>query len=247
MTFQKTVNSQPSPGVEGQVASSNYPALYVTGPGGLVTGANGATVGRFGWATPQTSVGGAIAGERVDSSATLVADGVDRAPSGFLANEQQGLFSTFSLAESGMTMMAGQACELFTRGDFWAKAGAAVTARNLKVFANLQDGSIQAAAAGSTIAANAITASFATNVMTVTVAGAAALKVGDAITGASIPASTYIKAFGTGTGGTGTYTLTTSPGTLSAQAASGTSWIETKFRALSTALINEIFKIGFGD
>lgn len=245
MSFQKTVNSQPSPGVEGAIASSNYPAIYVTGPGGLVTGANGANIGRFAWATPQTSVGGAIAGERVDSNALLVADGVDRAPSGFLANEQQGLFTTY-LSESGLTMLAGQACELFTRGDFWMKAAAAVTARNLKVFANMQTGQAQAAATGSTIAANTFTASFATNVMTVTVAPAVPLQVGDAVVSAGVAASTYIKALGTGTGGTGTYTLTTTPGTIGAQAATGTSWVETSFKALSTCLINEIFKIGFG-
>lgn len=245
MSFQKTVNSQPSPGVEGAIASSNYPALYVTGPGGLVTGANGANIGRFGWATAQTSVGGSIAGERVDSNALLTPDGEDRAPDGFLANEQQGLFTTY-LAESGLTMLAGQACELFTRGDFWMKAAAAITTRNLKVFANMLDGTAQSGAAGTVVAGIAITASFATNVMTVT-AGAGLLP-GMAVTGTTVPASTYIKAQTGGTaGGAGTYTLSTTPGTIASQSNTATAWVETKFRALSTALINEIFKIGFGD
>jgi hypothetical protein len=64
---------------------------------------------------------------------------------------------------------------------------------------------------------------------------------------AGVAALTYISSFGTGTGGTGTYNLTTTPGTIAAQAATGTSWVETKFKALSLALINEVFKIGFGD
>lgn len=243
--FQKTVNALQSPGVEGQIASSNYPALYVTGPGGLITGTNGANIGRFAWATPQTSSNGAIAGERIDSNALLVAAGVDRSPSGFLANEQQGLFTQY-LAESGLTMLPGQACELFTRGDFWMKAAAAITTRGMKVFANMLDGTAQAAAAGATVAGIAITASFATNVMTVT-AGAGLLP-GMAVVGAGVPANTFITAqTGGTTGGPGTYTVSTTPGTIASQSNTASAWVETKFRALSTALISEIFKIGFGD
>ena len=244
--FQRTTNLQPSPGVEGGIASANPLIGYVTGPGGLISGASGVIVGRFAWATPQSSVGGAIAGERVDNNANLVAAGVIRTPSGFVANEQQGL-NTVYLAESGLSILPGQAMELLTRGDFWAKAAAAVTQRGLKVFANLADGTMQAAAAGSTVAAKSYTASFATTVMTVTVAPGTNLAVGDSVTGSGIPANTYISSFGTGTGGTGTYNLTTTPGTISAQATTSSSWIETRFSALSLALINEVFKIGFGD
>ena len=62
------------------------------------------------------------------------------------------------------------------------------------------------------------TASFATNVMTVTVASSGTLKAGDTITSSGVAAGTYITSFGTGTGGTGTYNLSTSPGTITAQA-----------------------------
>ena len=62
------------------------------------------------------------------------------------------------------------------------------------------------------------TASFATNVMTVTVASSGTLKAGDAITSSGVAAGTYITSFGTGTGGTGTYNLSTTPGTITAQA-----------------------------
>lgn len=239
--FQKTVNNQPAPGIEGAWASANPYATYVTGPGGLVSGP-ALTVARFGWATPKAD---GTEGEVVNNSAALVAPGVSRAPSGFIANEQQAMSVTF-LAEYGMQMLPGQAMELFTRGDFWMKFGSAV-ARDQKVFANLLDGSAQAAATGSVIAGNAFTASFATNQMTVTAAPALPLKVGQAVTGSGIPANTFIAAFGTGTGGTGTYTLTTSPGTIAAQATTGSDYVETKFRCLSVASINEIAKIGFGD
>lgn len=66
------------------------------------------------------------------------------------------------------------------------------------------------------------TASFATNVMTVTVAPTSgAFAVGQQITSAGVATGTYISTLGTGTGGTGTYTLSAAPGTIAAQAASG--------------------------
>lgn len=241
--FQKTVNTYSSPASEGNIASGNPMALYVAGPQAVVSGAAGVSVGRFAWCTPITA---GDTPERADSNGLLVADGTIRTPSGFVFNEQQGNFTGF-LAESGLSILPWQNMELATRGDFWAKQLLAGATRDQKVFANLQDGSVTSGAAGATIAGNAGTASFATNVMTVTVAPAAALKVGDAITGASIPANTYIKAFGTGAGGLGTYTLSTAPGTLAAQAFTGSSWIETKFKVLSIALVNEFVKIGFGD
>ena len=66
------------------------------------------------------------------------------------------------------------------------------------------------------------TASFATNVMTVTVAGTGSFAVGQTVTSAGVAPNTYISSLGTGTGGTGTYNLSTSPGTLAAQAVSAT-------------------------
>lgn len=239
--FQRQINNQPAPGVEGAFASSNRMAAYVTGPGGLISGALGVICGRFGWASYQ-----ADGSERMDNNAALVANGLARTPSGFIANEQQGL-NTVYLSESNMGVLPWQAMEAFTRGDFWAKMLLGGATRGQKVFANLLDGTATAGAAGGTIAANTFTASFATNVMTVTIAPALPLKVGQAVTSAGVAANTFITALGTGTGGTGTYTLSTSPGTIAAQAASGTDWVETKFSVLSVALINEIAKIGFGD
>lgn len=61
------------------------------------------------------------------------------------------------------------------------------------------------------------TASFATNVMTVqTFSGVeyGELAVGQEVKATGVAAGTYITSFGTGTGGAGTYNLSTSPGTL---------------------------------
>lgn len=240
MSFQRQVNIQPAPGVEGAIASGNPPVTYVTGPGGLISGANGVIVGRFGFASYQSD-----GSERVDNSSFLVANGVDRTYAlGFVPNMQQALNTTY-LSEYGMTMLPWQSMEMFTRGDFWAKFSTTAT-RGQKVFVSLIDGSIKAAAPGATVAAFVGTASFATNVMTVTAVTSGTVAVGQQVTGAGLPANTYVASLGTGTGGAGTYNLTTSPGTISAQATTTAEYVETNFRVLSTALSGEIAKIGYG-
>jgi hypothetical protein len=49
------------------------------------------------------------------------------------------------------------------------------------------------------------------------------------VTSAGVAAGTYVTSFGTGTGGLGTYNLSTSPGTIAAQAVTTTSYVETQF------------------
>lgn len=66
------------------------------------------------------------------------------------------------------------------------------------------------------------TASFSTNVMNVTVVGSGTFTTGQVVTATGVTAGTTITAFGTGAGGTGTYILSTTPGTLSARAVSAT-------------------------
>jgi hypothetical protein len=92
-------------------------------------------------------------------------------------------------------------------GNQWAKVASAPTGLQYTV-----TGPVTAA-----------TASFATNVMTVTVAGSGSFAVGQVITSAGVAVGTYISSLGTGTGGTGTYNLSTSPGTIAAQAVTASS------------------------
>jgi hypothetical protein len=241
MPFPNTVNQQPSPGVEGSRASHNPVLTYVTGPGGLISAPTvGVTIARFAWAIPQTD-----GSEQAFNTSVAVAAGLARTPNGFVANLQQGL-NTIFLSEAGMTMIPGQNMQLFTRGDFWARNTVSSATKFAKIFANLFTGQITTAAAGSTISAASVTASFATTVMTVT-ATTGVLAVGQSITGAGIPANTYIASLGTGTGGAGTYNLTTAPGTVSSETVIASNYIETKFSALSNALTAEIVKIGYGD
>lgn len=243
MPFQKTINTYSSPAAAGQIASGNPTAWYVAGPNALVSGALGLTVAAFAWATPITA---GDTPERADSNALLVAAGLDRVPSGFVVNEQQGNIQLV-LQESGLQILPWQAVELMTRGDVWAKLPAGITgARKQKVFANMLNGSIATGAAGATVSGTAVTASFATNVMTVTVGSN--ISVGSAITGAGVPANTFVTAQTSGTtGGAGTYTLSTAPGTIASQANTTSDYVETRFSVLSAALAGELVKIGFGD
>lgn len=88
------------------------------------------------------------------------------------------------------------------------------------------------------------TASFATNVMTVTAVTSGQFAVGQLVKSAGVADGTYITALGTGTGGTGTYTLSTTPGTISAQAASASAWIETPFSVKQPGNVGDLIKIG---
>lgn len=64
----------------------------------------------------------------------------------------------------------------------------------------------------------------APNVLTVNSFGNAggAILLGSTISGAGVPANTVVTAFGTGTGGTGTYYVSTNPGVIAAENMTGT-------------------------
>lgn len=64
------------------------------------------------------------------------------------------------------------------------------------------------------VPAFSVTATFATNVMTVASVVSGRIEIGSQIFGAGIPANTVVTAFGTGVGGTGTYTLNQTVGTI---------------------------------
>jgi hypothetical protein len=65
-----------------------------------------------------------------------------------------------------------------------------------------------------------LTATFATSVMTVTAVAQGVLAVGQEVVADGVASGTTITSLGTGTGGTGTYNLSTTPGTLSSRAVS---------------------------
>ena len=208
MGFQKQVNLTPAPAVAGDFASSNPRATVLAGPGGLVAGALGVTVGKFAWVDDD--------GSTVQSFGTAT-----KAPQGFVHREQQALIQQY-LAESGMNIPQGFPVVLHNEGDFWAKlAGNNAATIGAAIYADYSNGDVCAVAApaGASVTAS-IGATFTatgtgTSLVVTSVTGR--ISIGDKIAGTGVTAGTTIAAQVSGTaGGAGTYT--TSAATTAAAA-----------------------------
>jgi hypothetical protein len=210
MPFQTQVNLYPAPGIPGVQASANPVYTVDAGTGALVAATGGLTVANFAWISGTTNLGGGVA-SNASTTAPIV-------PDGFVMNSHEALITTW-LGQATMVIPQGVQCTLAQRGDFWATSNYGAAVRGQKVFAHVFNGNVLIAAAGTfpanLVGSNAsITASVATSVLTVTAVASGVLAVGQLVQGVNIPAGTYILSLGTGTGGTGTYNLTTTPGTV---------------------------------
>ena len=238
MSFQTLTNQQPAPAVAGDFASKNPRATVLAGPGGLVAGAAGVTVGRFAWYDLAT--------------ATLVSNTGIGAPNGFVANEHRALITTY-LAETSYVIPAGFEMTMFDAGDFWAKNDGTVAAvLGQKVYASNATGQLIAFAAtgapptggtgGSTSAIApstfSVTASIGiptpttgpgTNpgILTVTVVGSGTVVPGATISGTGVQTGTQVTSqilpllAGETAGGVGRYGVTI-PQTTASTTVSGT-------------------------
>ena len=209
--FQTQVYNQPAIGVAGDFATVNPYFTYDAGPGGLVAGAAGVTIGNFAWVSPPLD----------PNSAPTIANSFGFGPvAGFVQRAQQGLNQNF-LSDAGMTILKGLPVTIFTGGDFVVvNAGAAQATVGMKAFANLLTGAVSFAAAG-TIPGGASDSGGAVVSTTLTVVGGVQ---GNILTVASVGAGVVypgsylnsnavgtVQAYGTGgttgTGGAGTYML----------------------------------------
>jgi hypothetical protein len=207
--FQTIVNTQPAQGVAGDFASNNPRATYDAGPGGLVAGPNGVTIGAFAWTTSPLDL----------NNTNQIANSSGIGPvAGFVAREQQGLLLNY-LQIAGMTIPTGFGVTLFTQGDFWVvNNGSGQALVGQKCYANYATGLASFAATGSpttggsgtasTISAQtaSVTASIAGNVMTVSAVGSGTLVPGGVLSGTGVATGTTIVSQISGTtGGVGTY------------------------------------------
>ena len=227
--FQTSVNTISPVGTEGAFASSN-PRSVVVSPNPGLTGTpvglvadiiNGLVVGAFAWLDPVNA--SQLLNYAVGATIGSIIPSV---PAGFVANQLQALITVW-LGQNTMLIPPGIMASAYDRGDFWARCGFANAAIGNKVFANIFSGKVIPGAAGSFPAypsgtAAAFTASFATTVMTVSAVASGTLGVGQLIIGAGIPANTRIASLGSGVGLTGTYNLSTTPGTVSSGAYTST-------------------------
>lgn len=214
MPFQRQVNINQAPGFIGAIASMNPIATVVAGPGGLVAGASGVVVGRFAWNTYPYSASSTISGNPGQATNQCL---TGRVPDGFIGNLQEGLITVW-LTDASLVVPAGYGVTEYNRGDFWALNTMADAAIGSKVFANLLDGQVTTAAAGSFLTqapgSNAVgVATFVLGSYTMVVTGntSGIFAPGQVVTAAGIPPDTTIES-GTA-GATGTFQLS-APATI---------------------------------
>lgn len=211
--FQTQVYSQPVQAVAGDFATANQYASIKAGPGGLISGAAGLTIGRFAWIAAPTDPNG------TDQIANNFGNG---APAGFVHRAQQGLNTTF-LSDAGMVIPSGFPVTLMSQGDFWViNDGTTVAQYGMKAYADVLTGKVSFAATGSQTTGASVTASIAAStfsvtgsiqgdVLNVTAVGSGSVVPGATISGTGIATGTQISSQMSGiAGGVGTYALTVS-------------------------------------
>ena len=225
--FQTSVGIQPAPAVAGDFATTNPRQTVLAGPGGLVAGAFGLTIGRFAW----------LQSAPVDpNNAPTVANNFGSGlPAGIVHREMQGLITTY-LTASGMVIPGGFAITLFKVADFWVKNdGTTQCLIGQKAFANLATGQVSFGAAGAAVGQAAsvtasvaastfsVTGSIANNVLTVTAVGSGTIVAGATISGTGIATGTKIVSQVSGTtGGVGSYLVSIADQTVASTTVSGT-------------------------
>lgn len=207
MPFQTQVNLQPAPAVNGDFASANPRISMLAGPGALVAGTGGCTIGTFGW---------------VDTTQTYAYNKGSGAPDGFIGRQGNFALITQFLAEYGNVIPQGLEVTLYTGGDFWVlNSGANEVLVGMKAYANNGTGLVTFGATGSPPAAvsgatGAVTAgtgsatgTIVDNILTLTGAITGAFVVGGLISGTNVASGTRImnQLSGNGTSGTNTYVV----------------------------------------
>lgn len=223
--FQTSVGATLAPAVAGDFASANPKFMFPAGPGGLVAGVDGVTVGLACWLVP--------APVDADGSGQQVLNRGDLGgyPIGIIPRTQQALITTY-LANSSMVIPKGFQVEVMIGGDIWVKNDGSVAAfPGAKAYVDNSNGKFSFAASGSpstggssnlaSIAAGSatMTASISGNVMTVTGTGGGAIVIGGTIGGAAgsaggdaVPVGTQIVSLLTGTlGSAGSTYLVSGP------------------------------------
>lgn len=255
MGFQKTVNIQPGVGQAGDFASANLRTTVNAGPGGFIAFAppRSPIVGNFAWGNQNPAL---IDFSNIDDSGN---PGVGTAEGMFAVGSFQGEVGTEIgfvhreaeipmyqyLAESVYAYVQGQIITLYNTGDFWAlfAAGASV---GQKVFANYKDGSVYAAATGtSTQTATSSAASLAnTGVLTVGGTFTGTVHVGDVVnvTSSGVQFAVLSQLSGTA-GAAGTYQTSLVGTVISSTAVTLAGSVETAYYVDSPASAGELAKI----
>jgi hypothetical protein len=231
--FQTQVYNQPNQAIAGDRASQNPIATYDAGPGGLVSGYSGVSVGLFAWVTAPTDPNG---------TGQLVNNFGPGNVAGFIPREGQQALNTVFLSDGSQVIPEGIDVTVAIQGDFWVvNNGTTEAIIGNKAYANLTTGQVSfaatgtptnsAVATGSSIAAEtfSVTGSIAGDLMTVTAVTSGTVYPGSTISGTGVTTGTIVTAqltpllTGETTGGAGRYVLTISQQkTIASETISGT-------------------------
>ena len=155
--FQTQVRSSSAPAVEGDFASLNPSSSFDAGPGGLVAGAAGLTIGRFAWVLPPVDPNG---------TRKIANNFGDGAVAGFVHRTMSALITDY-LAFAGMLIPAGFGVTLLNGGDFWVKNNGTTTAQvGQKAWANHADGSVAFGPSGTAPGGAEVTGTIASHTTT---------------------------------------------------------------------------------
>jgi len=214
MGFQRVVQNQPAPAVEGDFASSN-PMSSLVPPlqGAYVVGDANVRVGYFAW--------GSNTGKVYSSLAAATADGGPII--GFVARQPNipAAMITAFLGEAIMTLQVGREVTLLSAGDFYAALPGATPSAIANVFALATTGQPSLVddatteptgfRALSTVPVNGVTNAATTiaantGIMTIAAFASGGGEPGQRVTGTGVPDGTYIvRQLTGGAGGAGTY------------------------------------------
>ena len=138
MSFQTQVNITPALGQPGDFASANPYSTLPGEAGQYIAGTGGVGVGLFAWL-------------QADGKSFLNSGGAGIVPNGIIHRELNAQIVAF-LAESGVTIQAGQVVNPHVKGDYFMVSTVAASVVGNKAFANLATGAMQPGAAGAVIA-----------------------------------------------------------------------------------------------
>lgn len=248
--WQSQVYDQPAAFVAGDRVSNNPLASFDAGPGGLVAGPGGVTVGYFAWVFPPDDPNG---GYQVAQNFGY------GPPAGFVMRSQQALNSTY-LSNAGSLIQPGFELALQVAGDFAVVNDGTTTPipYQSKAFAELATGKIKfaapgtifggASATGSSVAAEtfSVTGSIDDDTLTVTAVGSGTIYPGSTISGTGVATGTQVVSqvtpllAGEAAGGVGRYLLSVGQQTVASETISGTYGLLTIGTATGTFAVGDI-------
>ena len=249
--------AQPALGVAGEMSTNNPHAFLPAGPGGLVAGTGGVTIGRFAWVYPPDDPNGGFT--QVLNTSLAPGGSPTVVPPGIVQNITQGQNSTF-LSNAGMNILQGFQMAIMTAGDVLVvNDGTVVPIPGYsKAFADLATGKVKfnspgtifggASATGSSIAAGtsaSITGSIADDIMTAT-AVTNTIYPGATLSGTGVATGTTVVSqltpllAGEATGGVGRYLVNIGQQSVASTTITGAFGVLTIGTATGTFVVGDV-------